>query len=306
VTIAAYNGGWEAGAAIPTPGVPNSYRQTLAYTMQGAGLSVRALAVDAGNMAFGSYEAGPGYLLNGLNGATVSAAQKSGQERVMKSVAAGVATLDVFLQNAAQGMVTQNYFTFQEGTEWTSHARWSRGGAAFPAWRLLSLFNNEAAGGDLLDSRVLWRPTDDLPEVRNPVTNDLVYPAIPGASMVAVYAFRRADRLALFLINRSLPWSSLSPDDPLFREGDDGRATMWLKLPIRSAASLKLMRLNQSYDRHNVDLPGTDELAAVIDVETIPLAVPQRPSEIVLDETMGAAGGLPPASAYLYVFEGVS
>lgn len=91
----------------------------------------------------GTYEAGPGYSLNGLNGALVTHEQSQTQEQVMKSLAAGTATLDAFLARAYRGFATQNYFTMGEGTLWTSHAKWYRGGQAYPAWELISLFNRE-------------------------------------------------------------------------------------------------------------------------------------------------------------------
>lgn len=306
ITIAAYNGGWEAGAAIPVPGVGSSYRNTLTYTVQGAEPAVDFLIAGRNGLQTGSYEAGPGYLLNGLNGAVVTPTDAAGQERVMKSVSAGVATLDVFLQNIQKGMAIQNYFTLAEGEYWTSHASDERGGGTFPAWQAMSLFNVQAGGGDMLRSRVLWKPTTDLAAIINPLNSQVVYPAKPGASDIAAYAFRKGSKVIIFLISRLIPFNALDVSDPLYNASDDGKRTFWVKAPIKSATSLKLYRFDQGYDKHNVTAPtGGDTRAAVITVTETTLSVPAKPGEWVLDASMGASGGLPPASVYAYVFDGV-
>ena len=60
--------------------------------------------------------------MNGLNNARVSEAEHRAQEQVMKSLAAGTATLDAFLARAYLGFELQNFFTFGRGELWTSHA----------------------------------------------------------------------------------------------------------------------------------------------------------------------------------------
>lgn len=306
VTVAAYNGGWESGAAIPVPGVGSSYRNTLTYTVQGAEPAIDSLVAGANGLKAGTYEAGPGYLLNGLNGATVTTDDSKGQERVMKSVSAGVATLDVFLQNMQKGLAVQNYFTLSEGQRWTSHAASYWGGGTFPAWQAMSLFNVQAGGGNMLRTRVLWKPTTDLPAIINPVNSQTVYPAKAGASDIAAYAFRKGSKVIIFLISRLIPFNALQVSDPLYNASDDGKRTFWVKAPIKSATSLKLYRFDQGYDQHNVTAPtGADTRAAVITTTETTLSVPAKPGEWVLDASMGASGGLPPASVYAYVFDGV-
>jgi hypothetical protein len=306
ITIAAYNGGWEAGGAAPLPGIGTSYRQTLTYVEQGAQPSVDLLVANANGLEAGTYEAGPGYLLSGLNGATVTTEQANGQERVMKSVSGGVATLDVFLQNMQKGLTIQNYFTLSQGQRWTSHAFWHRGGSAFPAWQALAMFNKEAGGGDMLRTRVLWKPTSDLPAVINPNNSQTVYAAKDDAADVSAYSFRRGSRVALFLISRLLPFDQLDVADDLYDAADDGYRTFWCKVPVPSATSLKLYKFDQGYDKHNVTAPtGGDTRAAVITITETSLTVPARPNEFLLDASMGATGGLPPASVFLYVWDGV-
>jgi hypothetical protein len=56
--------------------------------------------------------AGPGYNLNGLNGASMNASQVEAETEVMKSQAGGTSTLDAFLARAYYGFQVQNFFTF--------------------------------------------------------------------------------------------------------------------------------------------------------------------------------------------------
>jgi hypothetical protein len=251
VTIAAYNGGWEAGAGVPTAGEPSSYRYTMTYTEQGASIAIDGLKTDADGMATGTYEAGPGYVLNGLNGAVVTALEDQSQERVMKSKSGGVATIDVFLRSAQEGMEIQNFFMLDTGYRWTSHANDYRGGAAFPGWQFIELFNEHCAGLNMLGTTPAYGPKTDLPAVMNGPS--VTYPAKDNADDVAFYVFRGDGSLCLWVISRKLPWDTLPTDDPLYDAVDDGNTEAWIRLPINSASSVKRYRMSGTYDQHNVN-----------------------------------------------------
>ena len=135
------------------------------------------------NLHVGTYEAGPGYALNGLNNEKVTDQQARDQEAVMKSLAAGTATLDGFLARAYQGFTIQNFFTFDAGNYWRSHAKWYLGGQPYPSWKTLSLFNQYATG-DMLATQTLNVPGIDLKAIDRRV-------AVKNAPQVAVYATRK-------------------------------------------------------------------------------------------------------------------
>lgn len=189
LTYAAYIGGWDAGDNA-LPDTASSYQKLLRYPAKverhaaKQAKQVAQLNAESGRtLQIGTYEAGPGYTRNGLNNAKVSAEQADAQERVMKSQAAGVATLDAFLAQASQGYRLQNYFTFGAGDYWTSHAPWYRGGQAYPAWKAISLFNQLSSGQMLLVKR-----TGSMPST---------------SSDLAVYAIRSSDRMSVIVIDRS-------------------------------------------------------------------------------------------------------
>ncbi|MDF2231635.1 hypothetical protein P2H44_03625 [Albimonas sp. CAU 1670] len=229
----------------------------------------------------GTYEAGPGYVMR-VNKKRLSPEAWRIQESVMKSQAAGTATLDNFLMRAAAGYRMQTYFHYDTGGLWASHANWPEGGHDYPGWRLLRLFNTEATG-DMLQVDTLSVPSADLPKLRH-------FDAVPDAPLAGVYATRRGDRLSVFVLSRRIPGVP--------EAGDSGCMPVEIDLPIRSAKSLTLHRMAAPYDAEN-------SLEEQVKLETLSLTPPADASKLVVDETTGGqACGLPPAASYLYVFDG--
>jgi len=290
MTVAAYNGGWDENEGPPTRSKA-SYFNVLNQVSQSSIPNARRYAqeiiqlesVRGRPIKSGTYEAGPGYALNGLNNAKVSKEQAEMQEEVMKSQAAGVATLDSFLAQAAEGYELQNFFTFSEGAYWSSHAVWNKGGQAYPSWQLIALLNREGLGDMLqVDTRAV--PTKDLEKWKRRI-------AVRNAPLVSAYATRRGDRVNLFVISRRVP----GYPDPQ----QDGCTPTEIELPFSTARSITLHRMDGAYDATNVRREETR-------VESLDVTPPADLSRFALSAAVGAADcGLPPASAFLYVFEGV-
>lgn len=282
MTHAAYNGGWDENEGPVRPD-DAGLSSVLTHILQ-TGL-IRAeqhrevaarIGRDRGTPLFvGTYEAGPGYAMNGLNGARVTQEQAAEQEVAMKSVAAGTATLDAFLARAAQGHVLQNFFAYGSGHRWTSHAHWYQGGQTFPAWDLLTIFNNEALG-EMLEVKTLRVPTIDLPESRH-------RKAVSHGPLVAAYATRRGRRLVLFLISRRVPGYPYMDHD--------GGTPITVDLPFTSAK--KVTRITQSGNWKSSNV-GSQESRLVS--ESIP--VPQNLPRL-------SVPSLPPGETIIYMFDSV-
>jgi hypothetical protein len=290
MTVATYNGGWDENEGPPTSTLP-SYFNVLNQVSQASIPNARRHAEEIARLArdrgrpilAGTYEAGPGYALNGLNNARVTKEEAAAQEEVMKSQAAGVATLDSFLAQAAEGYALQNAFTFSEGLRWSSHATWDKGGQAYPHWQLIALLNREGLG-DMLRVDLRAAPTTNL-------TKGKLRVAARNAPLVSAYATRRGDRVNLFVISRRVPGYPVATED--------GCTPTEIELPFRTARSLTLHRMDGTYDATNVRREETH-------VEQLGLTPPADLSRFSLSAAVGAADcGLPPASAFLYVFEGV-
>lgn len=203
LTIAEYNGGWDQGEGVVTD-TPEGYSSLLSFAAQTA--SSRAvkhitkatqIAEQRGtHLSVGTYEAGPGYARNGLNNAKVSKALYEEQEQVMKSVAAGTATVDTFLTLTRAGYITQNLFLFQRGDYWSSHAKWYLGGHPYPTWQWLTLLNNNGEGlGDLLKTKSENIPTRDVPAIAR-------RKALDNMPMLDIYPFLNNKILTIVVISR--------------------------------------------------------------------------------------------------------
>jgi hypothetical protein len=291
LTIGAYNGGWDA-AEGPPPLNAASLFDTLAHTNQSAipvadGYARELLELNAKRtkkLRMGTYEAGPGYALNGLNNAHVTDAEALAQEQVMKSLAAGTATLDSFLVRAYRGFAIQNFFTFDSGPLWKSHARWYHGGQAYPSWKLLSLFNQQATG-KMLRTETVSVPSADLQGFSRRLS-------INGAPLIAVYATQKADRVSVLVLSRKV--SGYPKAD------DDGFNPVTVALPFGGAKSVTLYRMTAPAHVNNL-------LADSVKIEKIDIPPTIVDKQLRLNAETGAdARGLPPASTYLYVFDGVT
>jgi hypothetical protein len=293
LTIAAYNGGWDEGEG-PSAGDDASLWRVLLNPPQSAAPRAAQLRADrdrlraAGHpdLDLGTYEAGPGYALSGLNKQPrMSPAEVLSQERTMKSLAGGTATLDTFLTYARQGFVAQNFFTFHHGrTHWVSHTAWHNGSRAHPCWMSLALFNREGTG-DLLDVQTLGAPATDVPAYKR-------RKAARDVPLVAAYATRRGDRVNLFLLSRRL---DRFPD-----EADDGFTPVTVDLPFAKAARVTCHRIAGDPRLTNLD-------AERVRIETVAVPAELASGTFTLSARTAADDrGLPPGSTYLYVFEGVT
>lgn len=291
LTIAAYNGGSDEAEGPPrldAAGLFNTLAQVNQSAIPVATLYAKQLrdmqAGGARKLRLGTYEAGPGYVMNGLNNARVTEEQERAQEQAMKSLAAGTATLDSFLARAYRGFSIQNFFMFDSGTLWKSHAKWHHGGQAYPSWKLLTLFNKEAAG-DMLRIETLSVPSVDLKAFSR-------RQAIKDAPLVAVYATRNAARYSLFVISRKVP------DYPI--GGDDGYAPVTVELPFSMAKSVTLYRMTGAPQANNL-------LRDNVRIERLDVPLSKLGQRFSLNAETGAdERGLPPASTFLYVFDGIN
>ncbi|RYH10993.1 hypothetical protein [Tropicimonas sp. IMCC6043] len=282
LTHTGYIGGWEqkVGPTTPTPeslfGVlTNVLRSKEPYTERYVADAAEAAAARGLPVELGIYEGGPGYVKNGLNGRKVTEAETRLQELAMKGAAAGTATLDTFLSAARHGMRLQAFFLYADGDHWASHAKWYRGGATFPSWYLLALFNRVGTG-DMLDVETLEMPTGTVRADRDRAP-------IESAPMVAAYATRKADRVTLFLVSRRVP----GYPDP----ADDGVSSVLVDLPLHSARKVTRYRQSGEWNSANVDGRVVRTVAETLSAEDF---VPQL-----------SVPDLGPAATEVFVFEGV-
>ena len=279
ITRAGYNGGWDEGEG-PAEGNDSSLFRIMMQCGQTAEPAAVTMKNKRDEMApqarLGTYEAGPGYALSGLNGQKrMSKEEVRLQEESMKSLAGGTATLDTFLCRAYNDYDIQNFFTFYHGkTHWVSHTAWHKGSIAYPCWMTLALFNNEGTG-NMLEVMQQSAPTIDMPaHKRRKAMNDI--------PLISCYATRRGQRLNLFILSRKL--------DNYPVPGDNGITPVTIKLPLKSAAKITLFSMTGDPRNHNLDRQEVK-----IEKKTVKSGLQ--------DGVFTVEEGIPPGATLLYVFE---
>lgn len=145
------------------------------------------------------YEAGPGYAIPNPDRPFIEEAEKVG-----KSLALGIATLDNFLFVMANNG-NANYFTARVGPNWASHnLRFE----PLPTWLALQL-RNEHCRGRLLKVEPVSVATVDLPSRRsvglgnNGRPSDKILDGRAGVPVTQLYAFADGSRYSFIALNRS-------------------------------------------------------------------------------------------------------
>ncbi len=153
------------------------------------------------------YESGPGYALPGPGKEA-----EEDSERVGKSLALGIVTLDSFMSLSAQGFGPQGYFNFKMGDYWATHNNW------FdlypnPSWEVLEMRNNHCSGqmmvvkGENIRKKDIPRQT--VYKAKN--SGEKVAVEVEGRKnipLTQVYAFQDGKKHSILMFNRSLKEST--------------------------------------------------------------------------------------------------
>jgi hypothetical protein len=307
VGIANYNGGWDEGDTMAAEN-PESYQNIMAVLPASTGVAMDTLVTQLQDLAaepgcdlvYGEtlrptcYEAGPGYQLNGLNGAVITAQDVIVQEVVMKSRAAATGTLDTVLGQATRGFTLFNFFQMRAGSYWSAYANGAQGGGVYPTWQLCQILNEQMGACEVYNASQLKVDTlSILSQEGNPITPDKVF----------IYGLRSKQhdgRWMLVIGNRSV---SETVDITLL--------TAFTRLE-----TARVWANTGDYREHNRYPAGTrlnttggydpDPLCKNIEIKGQEVTI-LDPAKIVVDETLGAtAAGLLPGNCLLLQLDGVS
>lgn len=297
--IAKYLAGWELGYGTPLQ-EPEGYYSILNFS------SLRGQYVDTdlavsnrvenggnGHVMF-TYEGGPGYNLNGLNGVVVTEQDEFEQERTTKSISGAAGNVSNYMVAWEAGFDDLNVFIFRSGSFWSTHAKWNFGGADYPFFQMLKLISEECVG-ELRQVAGLKVPVQFVPGQGGE-------PDVYDAPSVRAWQTRNGNRVCFIITSATLPFDAIDSGDPLFDPADDGIRDVCIQLPFASATSLtryafdEALDTNHAYNHHNVDVPGSDPLARAISIHQTSMP-PEFPALHAV---------LSPAATHIYVFDGVS
>jgi hypothetical protein len=201
-----------------------------------------------------------------------------------KSAAMGLAALDAWLFSSLNGYKHQCYLGFSAGRWWSSHTLPEACGyRAHPGWLALKMRNRFAVGDQMVEVIPNSMPTmesdgSDLP-------------------LVSSYALTDGSVHSVFVLSRKLDGNHDNVDF------GDGYTPLILRLPFDDVRRITRYRL-ESPDGSPVDprANNRDEVKVVIGSREI---APEYFSRqfVINGNTGGEAGGIPPGSINLWVFE---
>ncbi|MEJ2039567.1 MAG: hypothetical protein P8X55_11625 [Desulfosarcinaceae bacterium] len=201
-----------------------------------------------------------------------------------KSVAMGVAALDAWLFSSQHGYQYQCYLGFSSGTWWSSHTMPESGGyRAHPGWLALRLRNRYTVGADMLRAIPNTQPTiqsdgEDIP-------------------LVSSYAFTDGSTYSVYVLSRKLDGNHDGVDF------GDGMTPVTLHLPMTQVERITRYRL-ESPDGSPVDPRANNRDDEQVVIGSLEIDGSNYHQDFVIDaDTGGEAGGVPPGSINLFVFE---
>jgi len=210
-------------------------------------------------------------------------------EQYGKSLAMGVAALDAWLFSSQNGYVHQCYLGFGSGTWWTSHTLPEAGGfRAHPGWLALRMRNVYARGREMVAVTF-----NDVPRYNR--TSGGNTEAVP---LISSYAFQDGAATYVFVLSRKYPGN---------HDGVDfgaGFTPVTLRLPFSATPRrIQLHKLARS-DGSAADPGDNNRTAETVFIHSseIPTASFQQAFPISA-QTGGTDEGMPPGTAFLYVFE---
>ncbi len=224
-----------------------------------------------------AYEGGPsGYALPGRDTPQV----REANEKYGKSLAMAVAALDSWMRSYQYGWTHQCFFSYGQGSYWNSHTTIADGFRPTPGW-LAMVLRNRHASGDLMVVEERSVPTFQRGKDTYP--------------LAGAYALRDGNRWSVFVVSRKLDGQHDGADF------GDGTTPVTLRLPFTRARQITLHKLAGDPRSNN-----REKMNVSIQSQPVPASALKAGVFAVNAETGGLAGGMPPGSIYLYVFEGAA
>lgn len=300
VGIAAYNGGWDENGDVLTEtdqSYKNQLQNSMLSTVPRANDQVEFLKAMAAkptnnyvygeNLFMASYESGPGYNLNGLNGKTVTFDQDIVQEVVNKSNSMGTATLDSFSQQALNGNRHINFFVIGTGVHWATHSPSWHSGEAHASIVLPTLVQERMGKYRIFGANTI---ADPLTDAKDKSGNVLMFDTL-GVYMYESITF--PGRQMLVVCNLSI----------------SDIADITIETNIETATSMQAWFHDEHYKNHNRYPAGfrmkndrtweADPFSAPYSIAPVAQAMPN-------DLTRFTIANMPAGATHIYEVEGVN
>lgn len=309
IGIANYNGGWDENGDLVTE-TDTGYQNVMASAatrafprqdyqvelLQAVGTAVSEYTYNA-NLFPTCYEAGPGYQLDGLNGAALTKTEEISQAAIMASRAAATAAMDTTLGQAVRGFRRANFFTLGEDNRlWTAYQRHADGDETYPTYEYQRILASRLGTDPYPIDSVTMRDSGATAADNDGVATDV--------DAIMLYAFRCAtpfDRVVVIVGNRDqsrtikpticTPWTTATTCTAWLNTGPYEEHNRW-------AAGFR--------PDTNGDLTIADSNCVSFDYSSTAITVPSDMGRIVCDDSFGfTSSGILPGNFGIFEFNGV-
>jgi hypothetical protein len=296
VGLTTYMGGWEAGQGGQVGGTlwtDEGVQQWTTFRDLSGGAYIdnictlqNTLTVTGAPFEVVMYEGGPSYLMNGLNGVSLTAQEQETSRNYGRTLAAGIGTLDFWLYGMYRGVKEQEFFTFGEDKGlWASHTFVYQGYRPHPAWQVLQMANNYCGAAAMLVTSSEAVPCFDL------LNTDGTAVLQSDVTLASAYAFRRGSDYMVLAMNKKVDGMHNGLDF------GDGSVPLTLRLPFTNPSRIMLYKING-----NPRLTNRQQMN--FQIVTQEIATAQFAQDFVVNDlTGGVSNGLPVGAVYVYVFE---
>ena len=245
----------------------------------------------------GSYEGGPsGFSITGRG---LTKEDRRAIQTYGHSLAIGVASLDCWLDTYRLGWSYHCYYFYGQGRGWNSHSTMDHGFLASPAFLAMKM-RNHVIRGDMLAVDVRSVPTllygqaTSFAKARAGKKRRRRKPAKRKVPLVKCYAFRDSNRYAVAVLSLKLDGRHNGQDF------GDGYTPVKLRLPFKRAAKVTLYKLVGDPRDTNMT-----ERKVRLERRSLRASAVQGGVLKIDGRTGGGKKGMPPGTAFVYVFEGV-
>ena len=293
-----YLGGWEAGQEGQIGGTTWSDDgvQQWPVFLDRAGVGIVEGSVDLQEIMADEgrpfdwliYEGGPSYMMNGLNGVSLTPEEQATSKKYGRTLAAGIGTLDYYMYGQYRGMKENAYFGFApENGLWASHNYIQDGHLPHPAFLATMLYNLHVSPASMLLTVPLSGPTFDLEYEK-----DGAMVVKPDMNLASGFAFRDGDRYLALFLNKKVDGEHNGYDF------GDGSTPASIHLPFTNPGAITLYKISGDPRETNMDVENFQIVTQSISTATFA-------QQFAVNETTGGvSNGLPVGGIYLYEFTG--
>lgn len=251
-SVALYTAGWDVNNVLLADNARRwSEMLAIAQDTHTNWLTSLQAALGGTGRRLAVYEAGPGYQLSGLNGATVTPADEVAQEAMCKSIGGTTAVMSSVAIAATLGVGPYNFFTWGPGGYWSAAKRPSEGGSLYRVAGYLQRIH-ELLGACRIFSTSDFIARQRLLEIVNSGGTVIAERDIPRAQVYHFESITYPGRVGILYVNTDINYDAFGAGHPDYQAGNTGSALFRYHTGLPpSAVPFKVLRNEGNFRQHD-------------------------------------------------------